>query len=49
MKVKFLKDSDTMRYGRIAKDETVTVKDEDGKAFVNNGIAKKVKGVKDDA
>jgi len=47
MKVKFLKDADTMRYGRVEKDEVITVKVKDGDAFINNGVAKKAKGAKE--
>ena len=48
MKVKFTKDRDTLKYGKVSKGDIKTVSTKEGKAFIANGIAKIVKGVKED-
>lgn len=46
MKIKFLEDADTLNYGFVKKGEEIEVLLADGKAFIANGKAKKVKGDK---
>lgn len=41
MQVKFNEDQDTVNYGKVKAGEPITVTDEDGQAFIDNGLAKK--------
>ena len=46
MQVKFFEDKTTSHYGKVKAGEPVDVSDEDGKAFIDNGLAKKVRVTK---
>jgi hypothetical protein len=46
LEVRFTMDKDTMNYGPVKKGDKITVSEADGKAFIKNGIAEKVKGGK---
>jgi len=43
MRIKFYEDQRTVNYGRVVAGEPVEVTDEDGQAFIDNGLAKKTK------
>ena len=43
MKIKFRQEAATMNYGRVKFGDVVEVSEADGKAFIKNGLATKVK------
>jgi len=43
MQIKFKQEADTANYGRVEKDDIVTVSEADGKAFIKSKIATKAK------
>ena len=46
MLIKFKENQGTVNYGRVVAGEPVEVTDEDGQAFIDNGLAKKIKAKK---
>lgn len=48
MLIKFKEDQRTVNYGAVKAREPIEVTDEDGQAFIDNGLAKKTKAKKTD-